>query len=512
MNVPFALGSRSRLKSIAAINNDIDEELKFHIQCRIDELIADDVSVVAAEKKARMEFGSSDRIRKQCQHINYGSRIWVGRLAICGLLLSVIAIGWLSYELLALKSQNAELAHKLSATIGLPTVPAMIPLVAPQQKEDLTGVVTGPDGKPVADAKVLLFFKFFPGGQFRFEMKSATTDDMGKFGFKNLYSTDMDTQFIVTVLKQGHTMVSESILNRGENRVVLEPLEFQTQKAIPKTIVLLTSSGDPLANARVFAKSRKPSDDDAHFVFPMTGKSIATKTDSEGKIKMEFFAIDDDVELRVVKANDELIPISLTIDKSKEQSIEVAEIGAAAKTPAATTNGAKVVKTVVKSDSRKKANLVGKVVDENGKPISGGEVLMVQKSWPNDRYSVDSYKTKTDDEGNFVFPNRYRVSDPHEFNIAVIADGWAMDSVYVEREAGEKIVSVEFELKSSVKKTFVFKDANGKNLKGISVFPNSRTHNGQQLNICSHAFLDPNSRTSYGKKLTLKPTVMAKRN
>ena len=53
MNFPITLTLPLRNKSIAAINHDIDDELEFHIQCRIDELIAGGVLPEQAEIQSR---------------------------------------------------------------------------------------------------------------------------------------------------------------------------------------------------------------------------------------------------------------------------------------------------------------------------------------------------------------------------------------------------------------------------------------------------------------------------
>src|SRR5262245_27091699 len=56
-----ALFHRSR------VEDDMDEELRFHIQHRADDLARSGLDRAAAERRARIEFGGQQRFKEECR-------------------------------------------------------------------------------------------------------------------------------------------------------------------------------------------------------------------------------------------------------------------------------------------------------------------------------------------------------------------------------------------------------------------------------------------------------------
>jgi hypothetical protein len=122
-------------------------------------------------------------------------------------------------------------------------------------------------------------------------------------------------------------------------------------------------------------------------------------------------------------------------------------------------------------------DLTGEVRDSAGKPVSNANVVVIHKSWPNNRYRQDSLRASTDKEGRFRLPKLYVPNTQVAFNVTVLAEGHAMHSEYVLRKAGEKVTPFTFTLQPALPKTLVIKDGKGQALANTVVFPTSRRTN-----------------------------------
>lgn len=488
MNFPNTLTLPLRSKSIAAINHDIDDELEFHIQSRIDELIAGGVLPAQAEIQSRTAFGSRDQIRKQCQRINYGNQVRLIILSFAGLAASVVAICWLSYQLMTLKNQNATLAKQLMSAASASAGPALIaaPESIAQDKHDLFGTVAGPDGNPIADAKVMLIFKSWPGGQYRQNALATTTDIKGNYRFKNLYSTNMQTAFLVSVVTDGYVLSSKYWVN--DKRAEIKAVKMRLKKATLKTLTLLQKDGEPLANTKVFPQSRNiPTDgrSGGETIYQQSAGEVMLSTDDEGKVKMNYFVAKDNAVIGVMM-DGEIVNVQFKVDDTPDQTI------------GGTIGG----KPLAGAEKQGKADVSGTVSGEDGNAIAGAMVLLIHKRWPNGRYRQDVYKAKTDNNGSFVFPKRYRLGEQYGFLVSIVADGWAMSSEYVLDEEGDELDPFIFDLEKATAKTFVFQDKNGKALKRLAVYPSSRkTENDEEFMIYNDSGKDVDVKTDSNGKV-----------
>lgn len=441
-----------RTRSISAIKNDINDELEFHIQCRIDDLIEEGLTREAATAQAHADFGSTEAIRKQCEQISFGGPRLFAALSAIALTVLVSAVCWLSYQLVLVKNQNAEMVKRLSS-VEAPT--ALVAAPAQKNLNDLTGTVTGPDG-PVADAKVLLVFKSWPNNRYQQKTLATTTDDKGKFVFDDLYATNMQTAYLVSIVKDGLTLESKYWIHKSRRKV--KPVRIRLKEAVDKVLTVRDPSGNLLPNTQVFLQSRNlaPNGESGDFIYPQSGKDILQTTDADGKVSMGYFLAGDKAKITAI-VEDQNVDIEFKANDQREQSV-----------------GGKV-----KGD---KDDVTGTVIGRDGSSIEGAVVLLVHKDWANG-YRQNAYKTKTDAEGKFVFPNCYDASQKYAFLVSILGEGWAMESEYVVKQNGGRQDPFEFQMERATTKAFVFQDADGVALKRVGVFPRSRTNEGGDENL-----------------------------
>jgi hypothetical protein len=481
---------RFQTRSIAAINNDINDELEFHLHCRVDELVAEGMTRELATQQARADFGSPETIRKQCQQISYGARTWLTILNILGLTFLSLAVCWLSWQLITVKGQNAVMAKQLvssSSPSGLMIAPGD---PAQDKLHDLTGTISGPDG-PVADAKVLLIFKSWPGGNYHQEAKSTTTDEKGKFRFEELYAVNMQTAYLVSVVKDGLTLESKYWVNDKRRKV--KSVKIRLKKAIEKTLTIRDGSGELLANSEVFVQSRNfdPNGGSGDMIYPQSRSEIMKTTDANGKVSIGNFVTKDKAIVSYVTSDGRLVDIGFTVDDKPEQSI-----GGGGGAP----KGA-VAAGVAKAG---KLDLTGVVTGEDGGAIADATVLLVHKTWKNNRYGQDFFKTTTDAEGNFTFPKRYDHKQRYAFLVSVVADGWAMNSNYVFNQNGGELEPYNLRMEKANTKTFAFQNPDGTALTSTKVFPSTRkTEDGDEFMIFPQAGGDVDTQTDEEGKVQL---------
>lgn len=300
-------------RSTIAIDREIDEELDFHIECHTQELIASGLSPEAAADEAERQFGSRDRIRRECQAVDYGNQTrWL--MALCALsVLSIATIGWMGHLLRQAHFQNQQMKMLLGTQLPATTAEAN------EELHPLDGVITDKAGKPVSGAKVLLLFKSWPNNRYRQRSLEQTSDKDGKFQFPDLYSTTMKTGFLVTVLADGQTMKSEYLVNH--KKLILKPFRFKLEPAIEKTFVFTRKNGEPIANAVVFPDERHPKGSrEPSIIYHQSGESAGFRTDAEGRVKLSLFQVGDVVNLTAIDSG-EPVEFPATIDETPEQKV-----------------------------------------------------------------------------------------------------------------------------------------------------------------------------------------------
>lgn len=430
-------------RSIEVIDREIDEELDFHIECRTRDLIESGLSPEMAAAEASRQFGAREKIRRECQSISHGRQFWLLIGLSITIVISTAAIVWMASLLKAAQQRNQQMLALISSL-----QPAQI------DELDLVGEVKDDKGKPVADAKVLLIFKSWPGGTYQQADHQTTTDDQGKFKFEKLYSSDMQNAFLVTVLADGLTMQSEYVVYKPRAKV--KSFRFKLKPAIEKTLIVYSDEGQPLGDAVIYPGLRKPKQGSGEYLlYAQNAEAAGFQTDSEGKVKMSLFAVGDKVQL--MYADDR--QIDFVVDAQPEQKVGLT------------------------GDAALDSGIRGKVTTESGEPIGNAKVLLIHKSWPGGRYQQNAKETKTRADGSFSFADCNESDSQEAFLITIIHEGSVLESQYVMKEPGDRAELFDFELASADEKLFLFKDAAGQALKNKAVALSGRTDDQSQEHL-----------------------------
>lgn len=119
-------------RSISAVEQEIREELEFHLAMRTEELVRDGMSADDARAAAEAQFGNFDCVYRSCRHALLGDRIMFQRLqtgTIAALLLAVVALAYHSHSS---QSANqlaiAEMATQLAALRSAPAKQSSVQL------------------------------------------------------------------------------------------------------------------------------------------------------------------------------------------------------------------------------------------------------------------------------------------------------------------------------------------------------------------------------------------------
>ncbi len=430
--------------SPATLKLDIDDEMEFHIQSRIDDLVQHGVPGEAAAEQANQEFGDRGQLSAACQRIHGASQLWMIRLAAAGLAMALGTIGWLGWSLYTVQNENLNLTAKLNAGLASLASPVSETLLASASaNDDLAGKVLDSDGNGVAGAKVLLLHKSWPNRRYQQNKFETTTDKNGKYRFDGQYARNMQNAFLVTILADGHEMQSKyKVVDAGKEAI---GFDFRLKSVEPVKFQFVDSNG-PLSGTPVFVHTRNVGPRE-HMIYYQSQDSATWETDDDGNIDFGFFAPGDKVKF-AVQVDGEWQEILVKIGKGPEQRVNL--------------------------DGDSNGSLLGKVTDSGGDPIANARVLLVHKSWPNNRYQQRVFDTTTDDKGAYRFPDQFTSDMRNAFLVTIFADGHEMQSTYEVIDEGAEVPAFDFGLNSVDPTSLTFVDASGDPLADTPVFVNRR--------------------------------------
>ena len=318
------------------------------------------------------------------------------------------------------------------------------------QPIDITGKVVDQDGKPIADCNVIAVQKLWPNGRYQQRSLKTKTNKKGKFRFESFATQGKQYAYLLTALSKSHTMVSEYKFVQDGAQVDQVTLRAEANTALDFKI--LDSSGAVLNGAQVLPFNRTTADGDEYMSYAFQMKDGGSMVADDGSVQLAAFKRGEKVEL-IVDSRHGISEHKLLIPKSGSVLVTVQE-------PKPTTS--------------KPAKLSGKVVDPKGKPVAGAKVIFIHKSWPNNRFQMRSYHSKTDKNGSFSMEKTYNSEIQNAFLVTVLADGFAMKSHYEVIKPKTIVESVKFKLQPATPITFQFRDEQGKPVRKASVTINSR--------------------------------------
>jgi hypothetical protein len=118
-------------------------------------------------------------------------------------------------------------------------------------------------------------------------------------------------------------------------------------------------------------------------------------------------------------------------------------------------------------------DVIGRVVDDESRPIANAHVLAVVKTWPLQSYRQLAYVALTTADGSFEINDVYPTDENYEIQIAVVADGRVLESNYVDLRKSV-LPPVEFQLAATAPLAVRLESATGRPLEGVEVFPFQR--------------------------------------
>ena len=143
----------------AEVEQDIEDELRFHLEERSAELRAGGLDAQAAAAEARKLFGDYNQVRAECAHIQLGERLMLQRFQMLATVLLLLAVGWLAYEGIA---SRKELRAQAEANTRL--------LAALERLETRLPLAVG--GRPAVDRQQVMW-------------TSTTLEDAGRAAIRN---------------------------------------------------------------------------------------------------------------------------------------------------------------------------------------------------------------------------------------------------------------------------------------------------------------------------------------
>ena len=313
------------LRPTAHVDEEIDDEFEFHIDSRIQELMAAGWEPDAARAEAERQFGERSRWRTACRREQLGAGRWLLPAGAMALLLVSLTTGWFVWRLQlanAMLVEQRELALRMLAAAQLPDEGAAgddLLLAAAADKQDLTGEVRDAAGKPIRNARIVVIHKSWPNNRYRQDSFHTQTGDDGAFRLPKLFVPGTQVAFLVTVLAEGHAMQSEYVLKKKGEEV--QPFQFKLKPAVAKTLIVKDSAGAPVANTTVFPTTRRTGNPAVEYlIYYQSADDTGFKTDGDGKVRMSIFEAGDDVDLGVMTKPDSA-EVTVHIDANAEQTV-----------------------------------------------------------------------------------------------------------------------------------------------------------------------------------------------
>jgi Big-like domain-containing protein len=104
-------------RSVADIDQEISDELDFHLQMRTEEGLRSGVSPEEARHKAAIRFGNYDQIRNSCRRVLLGERIMWQRIQTILIALLVIAVVGMGMSMYHVQRANNSALTELAAAV-----------------------------------------------------------------------------------------------------------------------------------------------------------------------------------------------------------------------------------------------------------------------------------------------------------------------------------------------------------------------------------------------------------
>jgi hypothetical protein len=116
----------------------------------------------------------------------------------------------------------------------------------------------------------------------------------------------------------------------------------------------------------------------------------------------------------------------------------------------------------------KDGDVVVRVKNRQGKAVADANVFFVVKTWPNQRYQQRAYQGRTDEKGDVRLVGKYVVGEKYAVQVAVLADGFALESSYRYVKDGKAFEPVNLRLAAGQESVLRFLDGDGRRPRAAS--------------------------------------------
>lgn len=295
-----------RPRSPGAQGGDVNDELMFHFRGLVNDRLAEGLPFEAAWERAEQQFGSVRRYDNECRSLDAAQRLKWLPLALLASLAVVAWVWWSAVELpgrrlgseLHLLRQEVQALREVQLVRSERTSAATAPPQAPVPV-DLAGAVEGADGSPLTEATILVILKTWPGGRYRQEAFTATTDADGRFQLPRLLPMDGQYAVLVAALKDGFAFKSTYQLKQGQPVSQPDPIVLKLEPASHVTVVLRDAHGQPIADALVAPSERKSRQGEDHLIYFQGSEPARRTTDAQGRVRLDCFLAGDQAEIYV---------------------------------------------------------------------------------------------------------------------------------------------------------------------------------------------------------------------
>jgi hypothetical protein len=123
-----------------------------------------------------------------------------------------------------------------------------------------------------------------------------------------------------------------------------------------------------------------------------------------------------------------------------------------------------------------RGEFTGQIVDQQQRPIAGAKVLVILKTWPNQRFRQEDFATTSDEQGMFRLPDFIPSAGQYAIHLAAVRDGFTLTSRYELIPAGQNRTDSPWtlQLEPAVPLTMIVRDGSGRPVAGADVVPASR--------------------------------------
>ena len=296
-------------KPLGDIEDEIREELEFHLSEIADELKRQGMSHDEANRASMERFGDLDAYVKKCQRIKTGDRVVLQRILLATSVMLALLVGLLTWRVFSLTSTQQDVVARLDQALNElqslreqnqspSTRPASI-------LSNVSGDVHDRDGNPIVGARVLGIYKTWPGGHYQQQATHAHTDSAGAFVLPDQLNTIDNHALQIAFVAKDYAIESIYVMDPGFENGRVEPFNIVLDNAAPVRVRLVDKSGHGVAFATVFPSARRAASGDDYNVYFQGSEAIHVKTNEHGYVSLPYFAVGDRATIAVKRPNEE---------------------------------------------------------------------------------------------------------------------------------------------------------------------------------------------------------------